>query len=677
MSYRAILVLASLLLMAIFAGVALFGARMVDDRLQASLESEAMRLKTAYELSQGELEQQLMALAGMVAADSEVIRVLKAAGTAVDSEGKGSGGEQADLLRRQLYQHLRQHWSYMQKELGVRQMQFLLPGSLSFLRFHAPNQHGDSLAGVRWLLRDVERKRAAASGFETGRAYAGIRGAAPVFDKQAAPGDAHALLGVMEVGMAFDGYIQRLSERTAVGFGVLLDPASVTSAMWESYRPPSPGDHPGACCYLLAASRGELADWMADKALPAYAGSFRNDLLEHQGRHFQLIRFPLRDYPGLQDPARPPVGSVLIWQDVGELISASADFKKKAFANLAFAYFVTQLLVLFLVNLSRREWHSQLLQQTARIEELSHQNEVLLMAAGEGIIGVDRAHVATFINPAAEKMLGYAPAEIVGNNLHALIHAQRADGMPYDESACPIALTLADGQMRVREESVRRRDGSSFPVQMTVSPIREGGVGAGAVVVFHDISALKEKEAALTWLATTDTLTGLANRRHFTALLEAEIQRWQRSGQPAALLMLDLDFFKRVNDTWGHAVGDEVLRHFATVLRGALRRIDVPGRVGGEEFAILLPDTSEEDALAAAERLRASVEASPAQTVGGSIPVTVSIGVTLFREGDSGHEAPMQRADEALYRAKQSGRNCVAGDLPGSLKPVAEPTSAA
>lgn len=677
MSYRAILVLASLLLMAIFAGVALFGARLVDVRLQASLESEALRLKTAYELSQGELEQQMMALAGMVAADPEVIRLLKAAGATVEGEGNGSGGEEADLLRRQLYLHLRQHWSYMQKELGIRQMQFVLPGSLSFLRFHAPTQHGDSLAGLRWLLRDVERKRTAASGFETGRAYAGIRGAAPIFDSELRPGDARALVGVMEVGMAFDGYIERLSERTAVGFGVLLDPASVTSAMWENYRPPAPAEQPGACCYLLAASRGELADWMADKALPAYAGTFRNDLVDHQGHRFQLIRLPLRDYPGLQDPTRPPIGSVVIWQDVGAMIEASGDFKDKAFFNLAFAYAVTQLLVLFLVNLSRREWISQLLEQTARVKELSHQNEVLLMAAGEGIFGVDRGHVATFINPAAQKMLGYAPEEVVGNNLHALIHAQRADGSPYDESACPIALTLADGQVRSLEESLRRRDGTSFPVQMTVSPIRENGVCTGAVVVFHDISELKEKEAALTWLASTDTLTGLANRRHFIAQLEAEIHRWQRTGFTSALLMVDLDWFKRINDTWGHAAGDEVLRHFAEVLRRSLRRVDLPGRVGGEEFAVLLPGSSAEDALVAAERLRRNIENEPAMTSFGTIPFTVSIGATLLITGDDSPDQPLLRADRALYRAKAAGRNRVDGDFPDSLTPAGEPTSVA
>jgi len=677
MSYRSILVLASMLLMAVFAGVALLGARLVNDRLQASLESESLRLKTAYELSQGELEQQMMALAGMLAADPEAIRLLKAAGDAVKSEGGGSGGEQAALLRRQLYLHLRQHWSYLQKELGVRQMQFLLPGTVSFLRFHAPTEHGDGLAGLRWLLRDVEHSGIPGSGFETGRAYAGIRGAAPVFDSDVSPGQARIQVGVMEVGMAFDGYIQRLSERTSVGFGVLLEPSSVTSAMWEGYRPPASSEQPGACCYLLAASRGELADWMAAKALPAYTGVFRNDLIKHQGQTHQLIRFPLWDYPGRSDPARLPIGSVLIWQDVGAMITANGEFKRNAVLNLSFAYLITQLLVLFLVNLSRREWHSQLIEQTARVKQLLHENELLLMAAGEGIFGVDRSHAATFINPAAQKMLGYTPEEVLGNNLHELIHALRPDGSPYDEATCPVAMTLADAQPRTLEENLRRRDGSSFPVQMTVSPIHESGKCTGAVVVFHDISELKQKEAALTRLASTDTLTGLANRRYFIEQLEAEMRRWLRSGNASALLMVDLDWFKQINDTWGHAAGDEVLRHFADVLRRSLRRIDLPGRVGGEEFAILLPGSSAEDALAAAERLRRNIENEPASTSFGVISFTVSIGATLFAVGDESPDQPLLRADRAMYRAKACGRNRVEGGFPDSVTPVDEPTSVA
>lgn len=661
MSYRSIVVLASIVLMAIFAGVAFFGGRLAEERMQDALRSEASRLKTAYELSQGELEQQMMALAGIMAADPETVRLMRAANEAVAAEGGGAGGAVAANVRDRLHSHLGAHWAYLQRELGVRQMQFVLPGTISFLRFHAPASYGDELIGVRWLLRDVAERRASLGGFETGRAYAGIRGAAPVFDSVADGAGERRLLGVMEVGIAFDGYIQRLSERTEVGFGVLLEPKAVTSAMWENYRPPSAEAQD--CCYLLAASRPELSAWMANRQLPEYRGSFRHDLVPEAGRSFLLIRFPLFDYPGRSQPERGPIGSVVIWQDVSDVVGATQAFKRQAMLNLALAYAVTQLLLLALVRASHREWRNQLAEQTARVGQLLHQNELLLMAAGEGLFGVDAEGRLSFINPAALRMLSYSRDELVGQSLHALVHGVHADGSLYPESACPVMRTLEDGTPRSAEEYLFRRDGSRIPVQMTVTPICENGVCGGAVVAFHDISEIKEKEEVLTQMARTDALTGLCNRRHFIELLDAEIRRWQRTGQPAALLMVDLDFFKRVNDTWGHAVGDEVLRHFAKVLRHSLRRIDIPGRIGGEEFAVILPDSTMDDALAAAERLRANVESSSATTACGEVAVTVSIGVSLFNAGDVSNDAPLRRADEALYRAKMAGRNRVEGQL--------------
>lgn len=673
MSYRLIVTLFSLLLMLVFAGVAVVGSRLADERLATSLEGEALRLKTAYELSQGELEQQMMALAGLVATEPETIRLMRLADAAA-RRGEAADSDALRRIRQQLASNLQEHWHYLQREVGVRQMQFLLPGIVSFLRFHAPGEYGDRLDELRQLLRDVETARIPASGFETGRAFAGIRGAAPVIDRS---GGGETLLGVMEIGIAFDGYIQRLSERTAVGFGVLLDPSAVTEAMWESYRPPSPGDQPGSCCYLLAASRGELADWMAARALPKYSGSFRSDLMKHGGRDFQLIRFPLRDYSARGNAQRGPIGSVLIWQSVDGLLAETREFKRSAVSNLVIAYLVTQTLLFLLVSASRREWQSQLASQTAQIGELLHQNEILLMTAGEGIFGVDRDEVATFLNPAAQRLLGYSQAEAVGKRLHAMIQMQDAEGTPCADADNPVTRTLSDGRTRTSEAWLRRSDGSVFPVRMTVSPIREGISCGGAVVVFHDISELKEKEAELTRLARTDALTGLASRGYFLERLEAEIDRWRRGGPVAALLMIDLDWFKRVNDTWGHAVGDEVLRHFADVLRRSLRRVDIAGRVGGEEFAVLLPGSDAQAALRAAERLRQEIAGASAATAAGEVAITASLGVTLLEGDDHLPEQPLQRADRALYRAKEAGRNRVESEFGVPLKPADAPPSTA
>jgi diguanylate cyclase (GGDEF)-like protein len=180
-----------------------------------------------------------------------------------------------------------------------------------------------------------------------------------------------------------------------------------------------------------------------------------------------------------------------------------------------------------------------------------------------------------------------------------------------------------------------------------------------AVGILRDETERKAQELELRRLATTDPLTGLANRRHFLTQVERELDRFKRYAQPAALLMLDLDHFKQVNDTYGHALGDAVLKHFAVITGQALRKIDLLGRLGGEEFAALLPDTTLIGAYPLAERLRGIIMESPVETTAGSIGFTVSIGVALFTPDDQDANAILIRADRALYRAKNRGRNRV------------------
>ena len=172
---------------------------------------------------------------------------------------------------------------------------------------------------------------------------------------------------------------------------------------------------------------------------------------------------------------------------------------------------------------------------------------------------------------------------------------------------------------------------------------------------------LAAKNEILEKLALTDALTGLANRRAFLDALEAELSRVRRHDRPASLLFLDLDEFKRVNDTHGHAVGDEVLAGFSQVLNRTCRRGDLAARIGGEEFAVLLPMTGRIAAALVAERIRRATETLP---LGRSIdvPVTVSVGVASTEDASKPFEPAelLSRADAALYRAKAGGRNRVA-----------------
>jgi len=175
---------------------------------------------------------------------------------------------------------------------------------------------------------------------------------------------------------------------------------------------------------------------------------------------------------------------------------------------------------------------------------------------------------------------------------------------------------------------------------------------------------LHRLNAQLERMATTDALTGIANRGHLMDCVDREFSRSRRHNQNLSFVLFDIDRFKDFNDTFGHQAGDTILRMLATLTVGMLRTYDIFGRYGGEEFLLVLPDTSEEDAFLLAERVRTTIEAELAGLAGvtqGSI-ITVSGGVGRLREDDADAAAAIRRADVALYAAKRNGRNRIERD---------------
>ncbi len=287
----------------------------------------------------------------------------------------------------------------------------------------------------------------------------------------------------------------------------------------------------------------------------------------------------------------------------------------------------------------------------------------IIELAQDVILTTDENLNITLFNPAAERLFGYQSEQIVGRPLWLLIperlrteHAQAITD--FARSAVPTR-AMTDRS----EVTGVTFDGREFPAEVSIAKLQHPhGILYTAVV--RDISERKRVEAELRRMATTDPLTGLWNRRRFLELAEGELSRLRRYARPVSVLMLDIDHFKAINDTHGHAAGDEALCRLAELCRSELRETDHLGRLGGEEFAVVLPETSLAEAVEVAERLRQRLGDMPVPLGDATLRMTVSIGVAACRDGDTSIDRALGRADRALYAAKGGGRNRVVADDP-------------
>jgi diguanylate cyclase (GGDEF)-like protein len=187
--------------------------------------------------------------------------------------------------------------------------------------------------------------------------------------------------------------------------------------------------------------------------------------------------------------------------------------------------------------------------------------------------------------------------------------------------------------------------------------------------LYQNGNELRRAYARIEELVDLDELTGVLNRRRIMKTLDEEIARAQRGKRPCSVAMIDLDLFKRINDRFGHPVGDEVLRSFGIAMFANIRTIDTVGRYGGEEFLLILPDTASDGATRTLDRLRVMVSQLDWLAISPNLTVTMSAGVATIRQGDTA-DSLLARADEALYRAKDAGRNCVVAESPGVPSPA-------
>jgi diguanylate cyclase (GGDEF)-like protein/PAS domain S-box-containing protein len=270
-----------------------------------------------------------------------------------------------------------------------------------------------------------------------------------------------------------------------------------------------------------------------------------------------------------------------------------------------------------------------------------------------------------WVNPSVERVTGYTPAECYRMAHYPLeiIHPDERDS-----AASMVAESQRTGKKGRFEGRIVRKDGTVRWVAAEWQPARDcDGGPAGVRISIRDITDNVELRQELERQATTDPLTGLMNRRRFIEACEGELYRAARFGHPVSLAIFDIDFFKRVNDTHGHAVGDLCLGAFVGAIRANIRQTDIFARFGGEEFTLLMPETGLDAATKLCDRLRDAVAHASVTTAKTTIEFTVSVGVTVCDSGETSIDNALARADTALYTAKNKGRNRVKAVPPPRL----------
>lgn len=289
-----------------------------------------------------------------------------------------------------------------------------------------------------------------------------------------------------------------------------------------------------------------------------------------------------------------------------------------------------------------------------------------------GIVVIDRDYRVEVWNGFMENHSGRKPDQVAGQSLFKLFGEIDEGWFRHKVESVALlgipAFTIWEQRpYLVRFKSYQPITGrEEFMYQnTTLLPLKDShGAVAHIAIIIYDVTKvavnnrqLQDANGQLQQLSRTDRLTGLLNRGYWEECLGIEFVRFQRYRHKTALVIFDIDHFKKINDGFGHQAGDVVIRHVAELTRQHVRASDVAGRYGGEEFVVLLPDTDLEGARVFAERLRLAVQAAQVSHGGQSIPFTISLGVALLEEDCTRYEQLIERADSALYVSKENGRN--------------------
>lgn len=561
--------------------------------------------------------------------DEEVLRLFEMA----------ADPEKQSKARLRLYRYLYPKYKQLRDRLSARQLNFVFPDNTVFIRFHVPHKYGDDLTGVRPSVVYVNTRKEPFTGIEVGKVTAGFRYIFPVFSKDG------KYLGCVEISKPFEAIRRMLKQIDRDGEYVLLIHRSEIEKKvfydFKGYYKPFAGLND----WLVEDTTGILVDApepISRKYIQILSGSNLKQILEttenitsyvsSEGMFYKITAIKF----GEKDQKVKPLVLLRVSPapDIASIVNTFYDFE--------FIYLF--LLVVIFAGLMFY------FKKNYAIKIKNKELEIITSTMGSGLAILDTEGIVKFINNAALNMLGFSKEEILGSSFHEAVHKHAGS-----KENCPIFLSIKSVKNYDADDMFETKDGRHIDVSIRLRPLFIDDNHIGSILVFDDITERKQMEKKLFMLATVDHLTGLYNRRYTVEAMNKFKNQSDRYGYPLSVMMLDVDNFKKINDTFGHETGDEVLKTLAKTIKENIRASDIPSRWGGEEFLVVLPNTDLDGAVNLAERIR---EAVSRVEVGPVKRFTISVGVAQYDFGETIDDLVI-KADRGLYEAKRSGKNRV------------------
>jgi len=748
--------------------------------LDTSIQHQTEQVTRSYNSVLQQAYSNMLTLGSFIASDREVQKLFLDAKLAVESEGGGAGGEQAQYYRNQLFEKVSASWSKLEEKYGVKQLHFYIGSpATSLLRVHKAERFGDNLTNIRHTAVDALLTQTEIVGFEVGRAVPSLRAVVPVYwhEEKQAP----VFIGVLDVGMTFKSMLLSLDKSLDMGGGVVIDGASIDNTMWQDERDRYVEQqwHEECQCIIESQTRPEfgrlLENLYVDQKRDIHDASI---ILSDEESKTHVVLIPLQEYKAARDSTGAKVGTVVFWKDATPLFSrydASVNKTKLygvlgfVLAELAFFWaFIASISNLGLVirerthelqtsenNLNQAQqlaktgswkldmatrklvWSEQifdifefdlnevepnyerfiaaihpddrekvdkafqlsvksrqpykvahrLLFPDGRIKHVVEEGVTTYRPNGQALysIGTVRDVTDSFVAQEKERLaasvFSHANEGIfICDNTLRIIDVNDAMYLIAGISHSVVDQTLYQLRPFFHDKTrfdtlsnhlliygewhgeawMKKPSGERYAIDLNISSILdEKNEITHYVGLLSDVTVKKKDEERLNYIAHFDVLTGLPNRILLTDRLTQAMLQTQRSSSHLAVLFVDLDGFKNINDKYGHQVGDLMLEHVAQQFSRSIRAGDTVARFGGDEFVFVIHGIEKPCAYdIPIGRVLESVS-KPMAYEDGHLKVSASIGIAFFPcEGeDLTAEALIKQADIAMYQAKAAGKN--------------------